>query len=168
MTRLLHQKRCDKLIVILSKSFCHQFQEIQDDLTRFIVKFAQSLQIRKFKEEIQVLVTRDCAISDDNRKIIPCARDNYGIAYNLKGYSVLNFARSGRLFSFWDRLAAIMENGRVSVDEQEIINKYDFTIGKESGPNEGTNSQSTMNNMFSFIKKKLKKKRKIKEKLPEQ
>lgn len=55
--QLIDQRRCDKLIVIISKSFCHQFREAQDDLTRFIIKFAQSLQIREFSSTICVAIS---------------------------------------------------------------------------------------------------------------
>ena len=46
--RLLDQGRCDKLLVILSKEFCLQYGHLDNDpdgLSKFMIKFAQSLQI---------------------------------------------------------------------------------------------------------------------------
>lgn len=76
---------------------------------------------------------------DDKKKIIPCARDNHGISYNLKGYSVLNQARSGKLFNFWERLSFILEDGRVSIDQRPVkVLKSCFEIDQKDDRSNST------------------------------
>lgn len=150
--RLLEQQRCDKLIIIVSANFS------QDDLTLFITRYAQALQIRKIFSNSSVGFLEIIPIFlDDNKKIIPCTRDNCGIVYNLKGYSVLSLSREGKLFNFWERLKSTLEDGRVSEKrfKPEIPPLVSFDIKKDENSDKGIKMKAQ--NIYSNVKRKMKK-----------
>jgi hypothetical protein len=103
--------------------------------------------------------------SDDNKKIIPCAKDDYGIVYNLKGYSVLSIVRSGKLFNFWDRLKNSLEDGKATIFDKpkNAIANEQFTIDEVKSDNNDSSFKSKCKKLFSNLKTKV-----IKVKIKEQ
>lgn len=98
-------------------------------------------------------------IPDDNRKIIPCTQGDFThfpILYNLKGYSVLSIARSGRLFNFWKRLQETLEEGRVS-RKQEVFEEHVSKFEIEKNDNDDKGIKSKAKKMCKIIKHQIKK-----------
>lgn len=106
--RLLEEQRCDKLIIIISPTF------FKDNMMQFITRYAQVLQIcKKMKKILYFEAYR--TLPGDNRKIIPCARENCGVNISaLRGYAVLTSSRESPLFNFWKRLKETLDVGRIS------------------------------------------------------
>lgn len=77
----LLSKRCNRLIIIISKAFLNSPMEI------FITNFAQALGIEQGK-----------------RKIIPCLLEPCDLPQMLRFCFRLDYYRSNRLFNFWDKL----------------------------------------------------------------
>lgn len=149
--RLLGQQRCDKLIIIVSRKF------FQDNLTQFITRYAQALQICKWNFGNEVSFIKFYDLSDDNKKIIPCAREDYGIAYNLKGYSVLSTVRCGRLFNFWDRLKSSLEEGKMMrFDVPKNLEFSEFTLEEHKNENNENSFKNKVKKIFTSVKNKVK------------
>lgn len=75
------------------------------------------LKFFKFARERRKFVTLKLhqSLSGDNRKIIPCARENCGVSISdLRGYAVLTSSRESPLFNFWKRLKDTLDVGRIS------------------------------------------------------
>jgi TIR domain len=77
----LLSKRCNRLIIIISKAFLKSPMQI------FITNFAQALGIEQGK-----------------RKIIPCLLEPCDLPQMLRFCFRLDYYRNNRLFDFWDKL----------------------------------------------------------------
>lgn len=77
----LLSKRCNRLIVIISKAFLESKMQI------FITNYAQALGIEQGK-----------------RKIIPCLMEPCELPQMLRFYHGLDYFRNNKLFDFWDKL----------------------------------------------------------------
>ncbi|XP_014242274.1 myeloid differentiation primary response protein MyD88 [Cimex lectularius] len=80
--RLISQ-RCNKVITVLSHSFC------KSSVNKFFVAFAQALAIRQ-----------------ESRKIIPITYQNSKLDFpiQLQHYFILNYDRANNFGNFWDKL----------------------------------------------------------------
>lgn len=76
-------ERCERLIVIFSKSFFHSAANT------FFVKFAQALGIEQRK-----------------RKIIPCIKENCDLPPELRFYYALRYQEKATYYNFFDKLAS--------------------------------------------------------------
>lgn len=77
----LLSKRCNRLIIIVSKAFLSSPMQI------FITNFAQAL-----------------GIEHDQRKIIPCVLEPCDLPQMLRYCYRLDYYRNNKLFNFWDKL----------------------------------------------------------------
>lgn len=80
-------ERCDRLIVICSKSF---FDSVANT---FFVKFAQALGIEQRK-----------------RKIIPCMIENCKLPTSLSMLFTLRYKETSAYFDFWNKLYQSIQN----------------------------------------------------------
>lgn len=116
----LLSKRCNRLIVIVSKAFLKSPMQI------FITNFAQAL-----------------GIEQDKRKIIPCLLEECELPQMLRYCFRLDYYRNHRLFNFWDKLDQSLRvttdisrtNNRVSISEVDAApNSLKLTMPTTPGP----------------------------------
>lgn len=92
----LLSKRCNQLIVIISKAFLKSKMQI------FITNYAHALGIEK-----------------DQRKIIPCLLEDCELPQMLKYCFHLDYFRNNALFDFWDKLDKSLKGSKKPVEESK-------------------------------------------------
>lgn len=110
----LLSKRCNRLIIIVSKAFLASPMQI------FITNFAQAL-----------------GIEQHQRKIIPCLLEPCDLPQMLRFCFRLDYFRNNKLFDFWEKLDTSLKDNKRNVikssQQQGAIEnheKYEFDINK--------------------------------------
>ncbi|CAO1348269.1 unnamed protein product [Diamesa serratosioi] len=147
--RLLSNKRCKRLLLVVSKEFFNK------NLNNFIMLYAQGLDI-----------------GDDKKKIVPCIIENLIMPENFFCYSKLEYDRAGRLYNFWKILKSTLGEKPIysyvpkqlpAEKENKIINKTSDDPESKSPPNKKSKFGNLLNSISSIAKSK-KKDKKCKEK----
>lgn len=96
----LISKRCNRLIVIVSKAFLKSRMEV------YISNFGQSV-----------------GISEGKRKIIPCVLEPCDLPEMLKFCFRLDYYRNNKLFDFWSKLEQSLKTSKLTKSPELVSNE---------------------------------------------